>query len=211
MKFTLMRSAALAALALGLAGCGGGSDDDYVVRGTITKDTANPNNYTNAGVRYPGLQLKNGPDTIDVGVGQSTFEFPTRIGYGDEYHVTIARDPAHQKCDIAAPALDGIPGRDVAGRLTEIDVMVTCQTLRFNVVVATPKPLKGLVLTNGTAGGSIELAGTETTVSFPVVFGDAYGITVLKQPETGGPCTVQNGAGVLQTDANVTNVILNCP
>lgn len=211
MKSTLMRSAALAALALGLAACGGGSDDDYVVRGTITKDTTRVNNYTDAGVRYAGLVLKNGAEEISIPVGATEFAFANKLGYGDVYEVSVKEQPAHQVCNVVSPTLDGIAGRDVAGRLTEINVVVTCQVKRFNVVVNTAKPLKGLILTNGTAGGSIELAGTETTVSFPVVFGESYGITVLKQPETGGPCTVRNGAGVLLQDDNVSTAILDCP
>ena len=68
----------------------------------------------------------------------------------------------------------------------------------------------GLVLTNGTTGGTFPAASGTTSFTFaaPVVYGTTYGVTVLTQP-TGLFCSVTNGAGTMG-DAGVTNIAVNC-
>lgn len=213
MKTTLMRSAAMLALALGLASCGGGGDGgDYTVRGTVV------------GLAYTGLKLTNGGDTIDVapaGGGNVSYAFPTKLDYADMYHVKVASKPEHQTCAVVTPGLESGEanyGRDSAGRLTEINVVVQCAVDTHAVIVSIPKPLKGLQLTNGSLGGTITLDGTEVPVApatvvkkaFIVAYGDSYGITILKQPETGGPCRVDNGVGVMG-DLPVDTATVVCP
>jgi hypothetical protein len=207
MKSILMRSMTLAALALGLAACGGsGDDDEYVVKGRLFHSDMQ----TPGGVVYTGLTLKNGSDTITVKPGDTTFQFPTRLGYGDLYQVSILSNPDHQDCVVQSPALDNIQGRDVAGRLTDIDVVVSCQVKVFNVVVKTENPIKDMVLTNGSTGGTHTLTADTTSVKFPVRFGQSYGITIVK-PEN-SPCRIEGGVGEILVDGDVENkAVLKCP
>lgn len=207
MKSILLRSLAVSALACTLASCGGGSSDaDYEIAGTITDGGTT----ADAGVDYTGLQLKNGSDVITIEPGTKKFAFPTKLGYGDIYEVKVHKQPLHQQCTILSPALDGVAGRDSAGRLTVIDVVVRCAIETHSVVVATPKAPAGLTLTNGSLGGRYTLTGTETTVPFTVPYGESYGITILTQPTTGGPCRIENGVGVMG-DVNKTDAKLVCP
>lgn len=208
MKSTLLRPAALAVLALGLAACGGGGDDDegdYTVMGRFLLANGDP-----GGLLYNGLTLINGGDTIYIAPNATTFRFPKKLDYGDVYEVKIGNQPEHQTCDIVAPNLDGVDGRDVAGRLTAIDVIVSCSINRSNVVVSIPKPIAGTVITNGSTGGSYTITEGQTSATFSVQYGDAYGITILTQPSTGGPCRIENGVGVMG-DLPITNVSLICP
>lgn len=206
MKSILLRSAALAALALGLAACGGGSDDDdYVIEGRFVQSDG-----TEGGVIYEGLKLKNRGEIIEIKPGAKKFSFPTKLGYGDEYHVTVETNPAHQACDVVSPALDGIEGRDVAGRLTAIDVVVNCKVQSHIVFVSINKVAEGLVITNGSTGGSYTLGNTTTPLQFPVQYGQSYGLTILTQPKTGGPCTIENGVGIMgDNDINTAKIV--CP
>ena len=68
----------------------------------------------------------------------------------------------------------------------------------------------GLVLVNGTTGGTILVTKGATSFTFglPVKYGVSYGATILTQP-TGQTCTLQNGTGVMG-DANVSNLVVNC-
>ena len=68
----------------------------------------------------------------------------------------------------------------------------------------------GLVLTNGTTGGTIAVVKGATVFVLPVnvSFGQSYGVTILKQP-TGQTCTVVNGVGEMG-DAKVENIEVTC-
>lgn len=222
MKLTLLRSAAVLVMALGLASCGGGGDGDdsgdYEVRGTFTNDGT----VLDSGVRYEGLKLSSGRETIEVPANATSYAFPTKFDYGDIYQVRIVQNPLHQNCSILTAGYDGVAGRDSAGRLTDINVQIKCELVRPTVFVKVPKPLAGLQITNGSnALGAF--AGTEKApeptvldpnpvlrVSFSVAYGESYGISILKQPTTGGPCSVENATGTMG-DNNIDNVTVVCP
>lgn len=211
MKSILLRSMVLAALALSIAGCGGGGDDDeYVVKGRFLQ----ADGQTPGGVLYSGLTLKNGGDTLEIKRPAptepypTTFAFPTRLSYGDIYHVTITKQPDQQECAVLSPNLEGV-GRDVAGRLTDIDVVIQCKVLSHNVIVTVVNPIKDVVLTNGSTGGSFKLDTTTTEVKFPVQYGQSYGIAVV--PVAGKPplCTVENASGTMDRE-DIKNVKVVC-
>jgi hypothetical protein len=211
MKSSLMRPALALALALGLTACGGKAS--FTIAGTVT------------GLQYNGMKLSSNGQTIAVNplaegtpasgtVPDVQFSFPNSIEYGNVYDITFVSLPAHQTCSLARSS-------DTAGRLAEINAIVSC-SLAQHAIQGTVTGLKsaGLVLTNGSAGGTVTVAGTTTTntdgtttttypdpISFtfatPVVYGQTYGVTVLTQPAN-DICKVANGTGT-QGDADVVD------
>jgi hypothetical protein len=210
-----MRPALALALALSLTACGGKAS--FEIAGTVT------------GLQFPGLKLSSNGQTataapITAGptngaVTNVTFAFPNRIDYGVEYDITVTQNPDHQTC---AP-LSGF--QDTAGRLATINATIQCN-LKSPLLTGKVNGLKadGLVLTNGSTGGTITLNGvtttatdgTTTTVTFPdsftfaasVNFGTTYGVTILTQPKN-QTCTVVNGTGVMG-DLSPDNIAVNC-
>jgi hypothetical protein len=212
MKSFLIRSASLLALALGLASCGGGGDDDnYTVKGTVS------------GLVYPTLVLSNGGSDINVVPAAKpgdpvTFSFPNKLEYGDTYNVTVKANPAHQSCrvDQFAP----LSAADTAGRLASIDVRMECFVNSYALggkVTGLTKDNTGLVLANGSTTGATNIvpSTTDTTgaafdyaLPTTVNFGVTYAVVIVAQP-VGRTCTVENGVGTMG-DAPVTNVNINC-
>jgi hypothetical protein len=205
MKSSLMRPALALALALGLSACGGKAS--FTIGGNVT------------GLQYNGMTLSTNGQTIAVnppveGTAATVhFEFPNSIEYGEVYDIIMSSPPAHQTCSLALTS-------DTAGRLAQINAGIAC-SLAPHVLSGVVKGLNsaGLVLTNGSTGGTATVIGTTTTntdgtttttypaeIAFgfatPVLYGQTYGVTVLTQPAT-ETCTVANGAGT-QTDLNVT-------
>ena len=194
MKSSYLRPALAFALALGLAACGG--TETFTVAGSIQ------------GLAYPGLVLTNkGGADLAVAANSTTFAFPNSIEYGDTYDVQIKAQPAHQTCEID-PNFDS----DTAGRMAAINIPVRCVINSFTVGgKITDLTTEGLVLTNGTAGGTVTVAKGATAFVLPnrVPFGETYGVTVLKQP-TGLECTVVSGGVGQMGDANVENILIDC-
>jgi hypothetical protein len=213
MKSSLMRPALVAlalAFGIGLAACGGKAS--FAIGGT-----ANQLQYSGLTVSSNGQTLKVEPATVGT-PSDVHFEFPNRIEYGDLYDIKIVGQPAHQSCVLVSG------GADTAGRLAIINARIDCALLTPQLG-GTISGLKadGLVLTNGSSGGTVALSGTSTTAAdgtvtktwptafvFPakVTYGQTYGVTVLTQP-TGQTCTVANGAGIMGDD-NVSNVAVTC-
>ena len=201
MKSFLIRPALALALAAGLAGCGGSDKAEFTVGGTV---------YTLA---YPGLQLSTNGTTIDVAPPAKAgdpvkFAFPNKLEYGDEYNVQIAKQPAHQFCKLASSYPTNA---DTAGRLALIDVQYSCEINRFTIGgTISGLTVAGLVLTNGSTGGTVtpDKDATSYVFSLPVAYNQTYGVTVLTQP-AGLTCSVANPTNTMG-DANVTNINVSC-
>ncbi|RZA34798.1 MAG: hypothetical protein EOP92_13840 [Lysobacteraceae bacterium] len=211
MKFSLIRPASMLAMALALASCGGGGDDDFTVAGSVE------------GVVYPGLVLTNNGADITVAPPAKagdpvSFAFPNKLEYGDTYSVTIKAEPLHQNCDIHPQA--PLSNADTAGRLASINVRFQCGIEDHAIggeVTGLTKDNTGLVLANGSTTGTtiIVPSTTDTTgaafkyaMAARVPYGQTYGVTIVTQP-TGRFCTIQNPTGTVG-DADVTNINIAC-
>lgn len=206
-KVTPLRALAALALTAALAACGGKAM--FTVQGSI------------ATLNNAGMVLQyNGGNDLAVPAGATSFAFANQIAYGTDYNITILKNADHMHCSISNPS-------GSAGHTIVIAAAVSCEqnyaslggqvkglTVAANAT-ATP-PVNGLVLTNGTGGGTAiiapaaDLSGSTVEFAFatPVFYGQAYGVTVLTQP-TGQFCTVTNGTGVMFDNA-VSNVLVNC-
>lgn len=211
MKFSLIRPASMLAMALALASCGGGDDDDFTVAGSVE------------GLVYPGLVLTNAGSDISVAPPAKagdpvSFAFPNKIAYGDTYLVTVKAQPLHQECGVSQMAPRS--NEDTAGRLATINARFQCIIKSYTIggtVTGLTKDNTGLVLANGSTTGTTLIIPAETNttgaafpyaMTLPVEYNQTYGVTIVTQPK-GSFCTVQNPTGVMQ-DANVTNININC-
>lgn len=209
MKSSLIRPALALALAAGLAGCGGSDKAEFVVKGTIT------------GIVYPGAVLQTNGMEIAIAPPATprapvTFAFPNKLEYGDVYNVTFKSFPNNQRCGRPTSAIYD-NHTDTAGRLEDIAITLECAVIPYAVGgKVNGLTADGLVLSNGSTGGTVSVpkpaAGVTTPIEFvfqdPVEFGVSYGVTVLTQP-TGQVCTVANGTDVMKA-ANVTNIEVTC-
>jgi hypothetical protein len=192
-------------LAAGLSACGGGTSS-YTIGGTVV------------GLQYPGLVLQNNlandlvvaPGAVSgTTVPNVTYSFPNEVDYGDPYSVTVKTQPQHQTCGASSGTADS------AGRLSVINAVIAC-SLVSNTIGGTITGLAsdGLVLTNGTSGGTFPVAKVNgvypATFTFllPVTYNQTYGVTVLTQPAT-ETCSVANGAGTMGDD-KVDTIVVSC-
>ena len=211
MKSSLIRPALALALAASLAACGGSDKAEFTVAGSVT------------GVVYDGLVLTNAGVPLKVAPPATAgaavrFAFPDKLEYGDTYAVTVTANPAHQNCEPGVPE-GGIytNNADTAGRLVNIDIAIVCR-INTRPIGGTITGLTGagLVLANGSTGGSYSAATPATPPSTtPIVyelpevqFDTTYGVTVSKQP-VGQICTVANPTGTMRDDP-ITNINVTC-
>jgi len=201
MKSFLIRPALALALAAGLAGCGGSDKAEFTVGGTVYN------------LLYPGLKLTTNGTTIDVAPpakagDQTSFAFPNKLEYGDEYNVQITGQPLHQDCTLAS---NYPTNADTAGRLAQIAIPYSCvlQTHTIGGAIS-GLTVAGLVLANGSTGGTVAPAKDATSYAFslPVEYKQTYGVTVLTQP-AGLTCRVSNPTGTMD-DVNITNINVAC-
>jgi hypothetical protein len=192
-------------LAAGLSACGGGTSS-YTIGGTVI------------GLQYPGLVLQNNlandltitPLPLDGTTVQNVnYSFPNEVDYGDPYSVTVKSQPQHQNCGPSGGTAD------TAGRLSVISAVIAC-SLVSNTIGGTITGLAsdGLILTNGTAGGTFPATKVNDvypgtfTFALPVTYNQTYGVTVLQQPAT-ETCSVANGAGTMG-DNKVDTIVVTC-
>lgn len=190
MKSSFVRAAFAGALALVLAACGG--KEQYTIQGGISGLTEN------------GLVLSSGSQTVSPPAGATTFAFPNTIEYGETYKVEVKTQPRHQTCEVLRE--DG-----TAGQMASVQVFVRCFQNEYTLGgTVTGLTVDGLVLANGTSGGTVTINKNATGFVFPVTVKDGatYGVTVLTQP-AGLVCTVANGVGTMG-EAKVTNVVVTC-
>ena len=196
MTCNFTRTTLALALALGLAGCGGKAT--FPISGTVL------------GLAYNGLVLSSNGMDLPIAAGSTSFSFPSTLSYGDVYAVTVASStaqPLHQTCQV-------VNGSDTAGRLASINVGIVCAlnqrsiTARINGLTT-----DGLILTNGSAGGTVAppMGTTSATFGTLVPYSITYGVTVLQQP-AGFTCIVAaNGTGTMGDDPVTIDVDCNTP
>lgn len=192
MKSSSLRPALALALALGLSACGGSAS--FSVNGTVF------------GQEYPGLVLTNNGTDLPIAVGTTTFSFPGSLEYGDTFDVQVKTNPPHQTCEPDKRFSTG-----TAGRTASINVPIGCRVNTFSLGgKITGLTTDGLVLINGTTGGTVGIIKGAAGFAFPVqvAYGQSYGVTILTQP-TGQTCVVSNGIGVMG-DAMVENIEVTC-
>jgi hypothetical protein len=192
-------------LAAGLSACGGGTSS-YTIGGTVV------------GLQYPGLVLQNNlandlaitPLPLDgTNVRNVDYSFPNEVDYGDPYSVTVKSQPQHQNCGPSSGTAD------TAGRLSVISAVIAC-SLVSNTIGGTITGLtsEGLILTNGTNGGTVPVSKVNDvypgtfTFALPVTYNQTYGVTVLQQPAT-QTCSVANGTGTMG-DNKVDTIVVTC-
>jgi hypothetical protein len=194
---TYLRPAAILALALSLAACGGKAS--FPINGTV------------AGLTYGGLVITTNGMDLAIPANATAFSFPNSLSYGDVYDITVKTPAAHEDCTTIDPLTGRNTGADTAGRFTTIAVTLTCVIQQHSIGGAvTGLTTDGLVLTNGSAGGTVPIAAAATSYAFPalVPYNVSYGVTVYTQPKD-AVCTVANSSGVMG-DANVTNIDVTC-
>jgi hypothetical protein len=194
---TFLRPAALAALALTLAACGGKAS--FPVQGSVS------------GLAYDGLVLTTNGMDLSVPKGATSFSFPNTISYGETYAVTIKAPPAHQSCTTVSQSTGLETSTGTAGLYASINIALSCYLNSYSIGGSvTGLTSEGLVLTNGSAGGTVTLVAAATTYSFAtlVPYSTSYGVTVLTQPAN-DICTVSNPTGVMG-DALINNINVTC-
>ena len=207
MKKSILALCALT-VAGGLSACGGGTSS-YTIGGVV------------AGLQYPGLVLQNNlandlPITplgrdASGNIQNVTYSFPNEVDYGEPYSVSVKTNPQHQTCSTSSGTAD------TAGRLSSINAVIVC-SLVVNTIGGTVRGLAadGLVLTNGSAGGTFTFTKDATSGAYPstftfingVTYGQTYGVTVLTQP-TGQTCSVAGGVGTMD-DNKVDTIVVTC-
>lgn len=195
--FKCMPPAILLVAALSLAACGGKAS--FPIKGTVNN------------VVYSGLVLSSNGMDLPVPVGATSFSFPNSISYGEVFNVLVKTPPLHQSCNTISPLTGFETATDTAGRTATINVSVNCFINTFTIGGSVSGvTTDGLVLTNGTAGGTVTVPIAATSYAFAttVPYNVSYGVTVLTQP-TGSVCTVANPTGVMG-DAAITNINVTC-
>jgi hypothetical protein len=72
-----------------------------------------------SGLTAAGLVLANGSDTVSPAANATTFTFPTRVGDGSAYGVTVLAQPAGLTCSV-------INGAAIMGAADVTSVQVNC-------------------------------------------------------------------------------------
>ena len=73
-----------------------------------------------SGLAYAGLILANGSDVVRPAAGALSFVFPTKVGQGFSYGVTVLQQPAPQSCVVANAT-------GIMGAADVTNVQVSCQ------------------------------------------------------------------------------------
>jgi hypothetical protein len=82
-------------------GVGYAKDASDITNVTVTCVPRNLLGGTVTGLTGAGLVLANGGDTVAVASAAQSFTFPTRVGQGFSYGVTVLQQPAAQTCNVS--------------------------------------------------------------------------------------------------------------
>jgi hypothetical protein len=162
------------------------SDNSVTVGGTASG--------LNAGQSF--TMLDNGDTDFPVTItANGPFVFPSPIAQGGSYAATIVAQPTLQRCSVANGS--GSSSADVT------NVAVSC--VDTYVLSVTVSGLNGAVkLANGSDTVSLSQNGTASFAT-RLAAGDAYNITVSKQP-LGQTCSATNGSATMPAQDNTVNV-----
>lgn len=153
------------------------------------------------GLSSSGLVVQNnGADSLAIpGSGVHTFVSP--VSSGQDYRVAIVTQPASQTCSLSASS----------GTIADADVTVAVSCVTNNYTIGgTVVGYVGAGITLRNNGTDLSITATGTfTFATRVATGSSYAVTLVSQP-TGMVCGVTNATGTV-ANANVTNVIVNCP
>lgn len=220
MKKSILALCALT-IAAGLSACGGGKST-YAIGGTVTGLQYGPLVLVTNGMEV-SIPAQSGATSTTV----TNYTFPNELEYGEAYNVTLKttgtdangnpvyQQPPHQVCNVST--LPGTSTSDTAGRLSVINAAFVCDLAVHSIGgTVTGLAADGLVLTNGSTGGTLPLPKNATsgaypttfTFAVPVPYNQTYGVTVLDQP-AGQTCRVTNGVGTMD-DNNVDTIAVNC-
>ena len=175
------------AVALGLAGCGGGE-----VSGQLS----------GLGSGLGVALLNNGGDALSLS-RNGEFAFAKLLDAGDAYAVTVQTQPTGQTCTVSSGS-----GTINANGDSVDTVRVNCAfvaTLRGSVIGLAPGA--ALVLANGSDTVSLSASGA-FAFSRTLVDGTAYNVSVLTQPAIGS-CSVANGSGSFFA-ASFVDIVVSC-
>jgi hypothetical protein len=195
MKSSILRAGVVAACALGLSACGGGSGD-LVLSGAVS------------GVTADGLVLQNnGGSDLVVLAGASSFQFPNRVSTDDQFNITVKSYPSNASgCTVTN-------GKARANYWSIGQISVSC-TLKTHKLTVNIQGLNatGLTIVNGIDKKTVPAGATSINMD-DVFQGAPYGISVLQNP-TGQTCTVSGGdtgtgTGVVK-ETDVANVVVTC-
>ncbi len=147
----------------------------------------------------------NGGDNLPLG-SNGNFTFATPVASGSNYAVTVSSQPGApaQTCLVSN-------GTGTVTNANVTNVVVNCTTNTYTVG-GTVTGLSGTGLTLQNNGGNTLAVASNGAFTFtaPVASGANYVVTVLAQPGTPTQtCVVTNGSGTI-TNANVTNIAVNC-
>lgn len=155
------------------------------------------------GLSASGLVLHNGTEDLPITAGTLTSAFATKVPSGQAYDVTIATQPAGQRCTVT-----GGSGSVVGG---DASVAVNCVDSTYLVGGSVSGLVgAGLVLQNKLAGDLPVNANGTFAFSKTERVGTAYDVTVKTQPSTPSQtCVVTNGTGTVGT-ADVSTIAVAC-
>ena len=173
---------------------------------TLYYEVASENIYSIGGVAsgLAGSQSvvlqNNAGDNLTISANGS-FSFPSQIGYGNNYNVTVLTSPTGKSCSVS----DG-SGAATAD-ITNVTIACTISAHTIGGSVSGLAGSQSVVLQNN-AGDNLTIS-ANGSFSFPsqIGYGNNYNVTVLTSP-TGKSCSVSDGSGAATAD--ITNVEVIC-
>ncbi len=175
----------------GLSACGGSSSGG-TISGTLSGMTSGLS-----------IVLQNlGKDTLTLSAN-GVFSFPTQIGNGNAYSVTIITQPVGQICVVS----NGVGAVDTNGSSIN-NVLVSCTTASsLGGTITGLAAGAAVTLSDGTVSQTIAANGLWAFPS-PLLVGSPYAITITTQP-VGQTCTLVNDTGTV-TALSASNIGITC-
>lgn len=161
---------------------------------------------TVSGLRGTGLVLQNNAgDDLPI-AADGSFTFPTKLGGGASFSVSIKTQPRapSQTC-----AVSGGAGVTVAANV--MSITINCATDKHTVGGSVSGLAgKGLILQNSAGDDLVVSANGAFAFPTPVASGRKYAVTVKAQPsDPSQTCTVANGSANV-TSKDVTDIAISC-